>query len=134
MIPLWITRLIISVLVVLVLIGIFYLLKNRSLSSGTKKGLDTLPLVKGISTLLYFSTPDCTLCHNAQSPVIEKIKARMGKELLIIEINAYEKPNLARDLGILSVPATVVLRKDGSPHSINYGFTPFDNLVKQIDA
>jgi hypothetical protein len=132
--PLWLTRLIISALIVLFLIGIYYLLKFRSLSTGAKKGRDSLPLTEGVSTLLYFSTPDCTLCHNAQKPVIEQIKVNMGENLKVVEINAYEQPRLAQDWGILSVPATVVLGKDGNPRSINYGFTPYNNLIQQIES
>ncbi|MBM3138407.1 MAG: thioredoxin family protein [Chloroflexi bacterium] len=93
-----------------------------------------MPLTDGVGTLLYFSTPDCTLCHNAQSPVIEQLKTNMGKNLQIVEINAYEQPRMAQDWGILSVPATVVLGKDGKPRSINYGFTPYNHLIQQIES
>jgi thiol-disulfide isomerase/thioredoxin len=131
--PAWLGRLLFSAGISLLVWGAYHLLKQHSLATGAKRGLGSLPLHAGAHTLLYFSTPDCAVCRSAQSPALEKLKVDMGENLQVVEINAYEQPGLARDWGILSVPATVLLNNDGLPRSINYGFTPYKKLRRQIE-
>lgn len=130
--PGWLFRLFISTGVILLAYAVFFLLKRRSLrAAASLRGLP-IRLKKDKKTLVYFSTPDCSVCRGAQKPALDKLRGVMGGVLEIIEINAYEQEDLARDWGVLSVPATVLLDESGAALAVNYGLAPFKKLLKQF--
>ncbi|MBI4927191.1 MAG: thioredoxin family protein [Anaerolineae bacterium] len=88
--------------------------------------------VPSTPSILYFTTPDCAPCKTIQRPAIEKLKESMGDRLTVVEINAYEKPELAKQWGVMSVPTTFVLDAHGTPRHVNHGATPASKLMRQV--
>jgi thiol-disulfide isomerase/thioredoxin len=83
-------------------------------------------------TIVYFTTPDCAPCKTVQKPALAKIKMEFDKQIEINEINAYEKPEIARMWGVLSVPATFILDEKGQPYRANFGVTSYEKLKEQL--
>jgi thioredoxin 1 len=102
------------------------LFKNRNQSSH----LDHFQ--SGRPAILYFTTPDCAPCKTIQRPAINKVETSFGDRLQIIEVNAYDQPDLARTWGVLSVPTTFILDSRGQPQHVNHGVTPANKLMEQL--
>jgi thiol-disulfide isomerase/thioredoxin len=86
----------------------------------------------GIPTLLYFTTPTCAPCKTVQRPAIEHLKQLLGKSLQVIEVDASLQTELAAQWGVLSVPTTFILDRQGLPRHVNHGIATADKLLKQF--
>lgn len=86
----------------------------------------------GIPSILYFTTPDCTACNTVQRPELERLQQSLGEELQVIEVNAYEEPDLAREWGVLSVPTTFIVDAQGQPRHVNHGVIRAEKLLAQL--
>ena len=86
----------------------------------------------GLPAILYFTTPDCAACISVQKPALARIQNNLGNQLQIVEINAYEQPDLAKEWGVMSVPTTFLIDASGAARQVNYGVTPAEKLMEQI--
>ena len=119
-----------------VIIGIgalLYWLANRQMlarARGVGPAFFSAPPEKPV--LLYFTTPDCVPCKTVQRPAIERVSDLLGGNLEVIEINAYEKPDLAKTWGVMSVPTTFVIDARGEARYVNNGVARAEKLLEQI--
>lgn len=88
----------------------------------------------GVFTLVYFTTPTCVPCKTVQRPAIQKIREVLGKALHVVEIDAAEKPELASRWGVMSVPTTFVIDRNGNVRHVNHGVTRAEVLLQQIQG
>jgi thiol-disulfide isomerase/thioredoxin len=86
----------------------------------------------GKPAILYFTTPDCAPCKTIQRPALSRVQSRLGDRLQVVEVNAYERPELAKEWGVLSVPTTFIIDASGRPRHVNHGVTPADKLIEQL--
>ncbi|WP_299026255.1 thioredoxin family protein [uncultured Thermanaerothrix sp.] len=86
----------------------------------------------GRPAILYFTTPECVPCKTLQRPALQRVRERLGEALQIIEINAYEYPQLANQWGVFSIPTTFILDAKGHPHFVNRGVARAEQLLAQI--
>lgn len=84
--------------------------------------------------LVYFTTPDCAPCKTIQRPAINQVAKVLGEDLEVVEINAYERPDLAKTWGVMSVPTTFVLDARGEARYVNNGVARAEKLLEQIKA
>ncbi|MGB8981550.1 MAG: thioredoxin family protein [Anaerolineales bacterium] len=84
--------------------------------------------------LVYFTTPDCAPCKTVQRPAIERVSSMLGEKLEVVEINAYEQPDLAKTWGVLSVPTTFVIDERGKARYVNNGVARAEKLLEQIQT
>jgi thioredoxin 1 len=84
--------------------------------------------------LVYFTTPDCAPCKTVQRPAIEQVSNVLGETLKVVEINAYEQPDLARTWGVMSVPTTFVIDARGEARYVNNGVARAEKLLEQIQT
>ena len=84
--------------------------------------------------LVYFTTPDCVPCKTVQRPAIERVSHVLGAQLEVIEINAYDQPELAQTWGVMSVPTTFVLDTHGEARYVNNGVARAEKLLEQIQT
>lgn len=82
--------------------------------------------------LVYFTTPDCAPCKTVQRPAIERVANMLGEKLKVVEINAYEQPDLAKTWGVMSVPTTFVIDTRGEARYVNNGVARAEKLLEQI--
>ncbi len=106
-----------------------FLIVNRAQARARNPGL----ILPGKPTILYFTTPDCAPCKTIQRPALHKVKSRLGDSLQIVEVNAYEQPDLAKEWGVLSVPTTFIIDASGRPRHVNHGVTSAEGLIEQVN-
>ena len=122
-------------------IGIIFLgvgvnwLFNRRLISRAKGGIGSLfNTLPNKPTIVYFTTPDCAPCKTVQRPALEKLTKLLGEKLHIVEIDATERPDLAKTWGVMSVPTTFLLDSRGEARYVNNGVTRAEKLMEQIQT
>jgi thioredoxin-like negative regulator of GroEL len=86
----------------------------------------------GRPAVVAFSTPSCAACHTAQKPALDHLQSRAGGAVRVLEIDAAERPEVARRFGILTVPSTAILDPEGQVTAVNNGFTPTTHLASQL--
>lgn len=84
--------------------------------------------------IVYFTTPDCVPCKTAQRPALDKVRTLLGEKLQVIEIDASERPDLAKRWGVMSVPTTFLLDARGEARYVNNGVARAEKLMEQIQA
>jgi thiol-disulfide isomerase/thioredoxin len=109
-------------------------LQLRRLSRGTAGHLRGLESMRaGVPGILYFTTPDCTVCITTQRPALNRLQQEMGNNVQIVEVDASAQPELANYWGVLSVPTTFIIDGGGQPRHINHGVTNQSKLRRQLD-
>lgn len=96
---------------------------------------ETLPsdLRSGVPAVIYFTTPGCMPCQTQQKPALRALQNTLGEEAIqVIEINALEQPETADRWGVLSVPTTFVLDRQGQPRDVNHGVADAAKLQQQL--
>lgn len=86
----------------------------------------------GRPAVVAFSTPSCAACHTAQKPALVQLESRSEGAVRVLEVDAAERPEVARRFGILTVPSTAVLDPSGRVTALNNGFAPASRLAEQI--
>ena len=122
--------------IVIIGLGAFaYWLINQRLLIRARNNVFTLfakPPDKPV--LVYFTTPDCAPCKTVQRPAIERVSELLGERLHVVEIDAYEQPDLAKIWGVMSVPTTFVLDARGEARYVNNGVARVEKLLEQIQT
>ena len=110
-----------------------YILTNRLVLARTVSksgGLNSFS--PGTPAILYFTTPTCAPCNTVQRPAIQKVQQTLGDEIQVIEIDASERMDLAGEWGVMSVPTTFIIDRDGQARQINHGVARADKLLAQL--
>jgi len=120
----------------IIVLGMFaYWLINQRLLVRARNNVFTLfNKLPNKPVLVYFTTPDCAPCKTVQRPAIERVLNLLGETLEVVEINAYEQPDLAKTWGVLSVPTTFVIDEHGEARYVNNGVARAEKLLEQIQA
>jgi thioredoxin-like negative regulator of GroEL len=79
-----------------------------------------------------FSTPSCAACHTAQKPALAQLESRAEGAVRVLEVDAADRPEVARQFGVLTVPTTAILDPTGRLIAINSGFAPTARLAAQL--
>jgi thiol-disulfide isomerase/thioredoxin len=111
----------------------FYKIMNQVILGRVGKSTGQLPTVlSGKPAILYFTTPDCVPCKTVQRPALRKLQEMLGNGLQVIEVDASQRPELAKQWGVLSVPTTFVIDPRGKARYVNHGVTRAEQLLEQI--
>ena len=109
-----------------------YWLLNRLILKRARRNVSSLNLVRpGSPILLYFTTPSCVPCKTTQRPAIQQVKDRLGVDLQVIEVDANAQPKVASQWGVMSVPTTFIIDRQGKPRHVNHGVTSANKLLEQ---
>jgi thioredoxin-like negative regulator of GroEL len=84
--------------------------------------------------IVYFTTPDCVPCKTIQRPALSKLSTLMGDKLEVVEIDATQRPDLARQWGVMSVPTTFLLDARGEARYVNNGVVRVEKLMEQLQT
>jgi protein-disulfide isomerase-like protein with CxxC motif len=60
------------------------------------------------------------------------VQQTLGDEVQIIEVDASKRVDLANEWGVMSVPTTFIIDKNGQPRKINQGVTRAEKLLEQL--
>jgi thiol-disulfide isomerase/thioredoxin len=104
----------------------------RQLASSTPTDPLLVPLQQGIPAVIYFTTPFCEPCRTLQRPTLDQLKAELGGQIQIVQIDGMEQPDVADRWGVMSVPTTFILDGDHKPRTVNRGVASLETLKKQL--
>jgi thiol-disulfide isomerase/thioredoxin len=86
----------------------------------------------GRPAVIAFSTPTCAECRTLQAPALSRLAAALGDRVTVRSLSALEHPDLVQKIGILTVPATVVLDAAGTVRHLNLGYASDLRLREQL--
>jgi hypothetical protein len=92
--------------------------------------VDLAPL--GRPAVIAFSTPSCAECRVRQAPALARLSAALGDQVTVCWLSALDHPDLVDKIGILTVPATVVLDAAGTVRHLNLGYASDTRLREQL--
>jgi thiol-disulfide isomerase/thioredoxin len=117
-------------------IGLFgYWLINQRLLVRAKSNVFTLfSRLPNKPVIVYFTTPDCAPCKTVQRPALSRVMQLLGDSLEVVEIDATQRPDLAKRWGVMSVPTTFLLDARGEARYVNNGVTRAEKLMEQIET
>lgn len=120
----------------IILLGLgAYRLLNIWLLSRAKNNINSvLSPLPNKPVIVYFTTPDCAPCKTVQRPALEKLMTLLGEKLHVVEIDATERPDLAKIWGVMSVPTTFLLNAKGEARYVNNGVARAEKLMEQIQT
>ena len=122
--------------VAIIIVGIFgYWLINQRLLVRAKSNVFTLfNQLPNKPIIVYFTTPDCAPCKTVQRPALSRVTQLLGDSLEVVEIDATERPDLAKQWGVMSVPTTFLLDARGEARYVNNGVARAEKLLEQIQT
>ncbi|NJN17486.1 MAG: thioredoxin family protein [Oscillochloris sp.] len=92
---------------------------------------DLLPA--GVPAVVAFTLPGCGDCRARQEPALRRLADRIGNRAAVLSLRADEHATLADKLGLLTVPATVVIAADGRLRALNQGYADDELLAGQLN-
>ena len=112
-----------------------YRIVSAAVLRKARRGAGSLSLLSpGVPGIVYFTTKDCATCKAAQRPALRTLEERMEGRIQVVEVDAGERPDLARQWSVLSVPTTFILDGAGRPRQINHGFASARKLQGQLES
>jgi len=115
-------------------LGAYWLLNQRLLSRAKNNLTSLLNPLPNKPVIVYFTTPDCAPCKTVQRPALDKLMTLLGEKLHVVEIDATERPDLAKTWGVMSVPTTFLLNAKGEARYVNNGVARAEKLMEQIQT
>jgi len=114
---------------------VIYWLINQRLLVRAQNNISTLfDIMPNKPVIVYFTTPDCAPCKTVQRPAIQKVTTLLGESVQVVEIDASERPDLAKTWGVMSVPTTFLLDARGEARFVNNGVTRAEKLMEQLQS
>ena len=122
----------------IVIIGVaafaYWMINQRLLLRARNNVFTLFNALPNKPVLVYFTTPDCAPCKTIQRPAINRISSLLGEQVEVIEIDATQRPDLAKVWGVMSVPTTFVLDATGEARYVNNGIARAEKLLEQIQT
>jgi thiol-disulfide isomerase/thioredoxin len=115
-------------------VSVYWLFNQRLLARAGNQVRSLLNPLPNKPTIIYFTTPDCAPCKTIQRPALDKVSNLFGDSLQVVEIDATERPDLAKTWGVMSVPTTFLLDSHGEARYVNNGVARVEKLMEQIQA
>ena len=122
----------------IVIIGLgvsaYWLINQRLLVRASSNIFTLFKKLPNKPVLVYFTTPDCAPCKTVQRPAIDRVSHLLGEKLQVVEIDATERPDLAKVWCVMSVPTTFLLDARGEARYVNNGVARAEKLLEQIQT
>jgi len=114
--------------------GAYWLFNQRLLARAKANVLTLFDAIPNKPVIVYFTTPDCAPCKTIQRPALDQVTYLLGDQLQVVEIDAVERPDLARQWGVMSVPTTFLLDARGEARYVNSGVARVEKLMEQLQT
>jgi thioredoxin-like negative regulator of GroEL len=86
----------------------------------------------GRSAVLVFTSPTCAPCKLQQLPIIDRVLVDWHDKIEVDVIDVTERPEVAAQYGVWSLPTTIVLDANQQVIAINQGVARETKLREQI--
>ena len=106
--------------------GVLWLQRKR-VAQGSKRGGRT-----GRSALLVFTSPTCAPCKLQQLPIVDRVLVEWRDKIDFEVVDVAERPEVATQYGVWSVPTTIVLDAQRQVIAINQGVVFEKKLREQL--
>jgi thioredoxin-like negative regulator of GroEL len=106
--------------------GLLLLQRRRA----ARRSLDRA--VTGRSAVLVFTSPTCAPCKLQQLPIIDRVLVDWHDKIEVDVIDVTERPEVAAQYGVWSLPTTIVLDANQHVIAINQGVAHEKKLREQI--
>jgi len=113
---------------------LYWFINQRLLSRAGNNINSLLNPLPNKPVIVYFSTPDCVPCKTIQRPALDKLTSTYGDTFQVLEIDATERPDLAKTWGVMSVPTTFLLNARGEARYVNNGVARAEKLMEQLQT
>lgn len=127
-------RSLLAIGIIVVGLGAYWLVNQRLLARARSNVFSLFKTFPNKPVLVYFTTPTCAPCKTVQRPAIDKIVKLLGEKLHVVEIDATQRPDLAKTWGVMSVPTTFLLDSRGEARYVNNGVARVEKLMEQIQT
>ena len=132
MLPQLVVRLIGAAGIIGFSVAAFVLVKMAVLARARRSSAGFSDFRRGVPGIVYFATPECVTCKAAQRPALRALVKQLDGNVQVIEVDATNRPDLAKQWSVLSVPTTFILDSDGNPRHVNHGFASTAKLLSQL--
>ncbi|HSG44444.1 MAG TPA: thioredoxin family protein [Anaerolineales bacterium] len=116
------------------LVFVYWCVHQRLLLGAQNNVLSLFNALPDKPVIVYFTTPDCAPCKTVQRPALNQISNELGEEVQVIEIDATEHPELAKQWGVMSVPTTFLLDVKDEARYVNNGIARAEKLMVQLQS
>lgn len=83
-------------------------------------------------SIILFTSPNCPPCDKVQKPILNRLMENAREKLQYFEIDTITNPEIAAEWGVLSVPSTFLLNREGIPQFVHHGVVSERILLEQI--
>ena len=128
------SRSILALAIIAVGIVAYWLLNQRLLVRAKSNIFTLFNQLPNKPVIVYFTTPDCAPCKTVQRPALNRVTQLLGDSLEVVEIDATQRPDLAKTWGVMSVPTTFLLDARGEARYVNNGVTRAEKLMEQLQT
>jgi thioredoxin 1 len=122
------------ILIALAIVGLgllaYQLFLQAQRRRAVRRSLDRV--ATGRSGLLVFTSPTCAPCKLQQLPIIDRILLDWRDKIEVEIVDVTEKPDVAAQYGVWSLPTTIVLDERRRVIAINQGVAPEHKLRAQL--
>ena len=132
MLPGVVLRSLCSAAIVGICVSAFFLVRTLVLGRAGHASPGLTAFRRGVPGVVYFTTADCVACKAAQRPALRALKKELDGRVQVIEVDAADRPDIARQWSVLSVPTTFILDRHGKPRQVNHGFASTAKLLSQL--
>ena len=112
----------------------YWCIHQRMLLKAQNNALSLFSKLPDKPVIVYFTTPDCAPCKTIQRPALNKLSSLLGDKLEVVEIDATQRPDLAQQWGVMSVPTTFLLDARGEARYVNNGVARVEKLIQQLQT
>lgn len=127
-------RFTLAVVIITIGLAVYWLFNQRLLGRAQNQVLSLLGTLPDKPMIVYFTAPDCAPCKTIQRPALSKLLTLTGDSVQVIEIDATQRPDLAEQWGVMSVPTTFLLDAHGEARYVNNGVTRVEKLMEQLQT
>lgn len=85
------------------------------------------------SALLVFTSPTCAPCKLQQIPIVDRLMVDWRDKIDVDVVDVSERPEVASQFGVWSVPTTIVLDARRNVVAINQGVASESKLREQFE-
>lgn len=86
----------------------------------------------GVPGVVLFTADYCAPCTYQQKPALARLATETDVQIFQVDVQA--NPDVAERWGVLSLPTTYILDRQGQPRDVNHGVTSTEVLKRQLEG